>query len=1752
MSSKVIDERILSMKFDNKQFESAVSTTMNTLTKLKMKLDAMGVTKGLEKLSQAAKSVRSNGLNDLSDGVETVQARFSALQIVAMTAISRITNSVMTLGKKLVSAVTVDPIKDGFREYETQMNAVQTILANTQKEGTNVKIVNAALDELNRYADKTIYNFTEMTRNIGTFTAAGVKLDASVSAIKGIANLAAISGSTSQQASTAMYQLSQALAAGTIRLMDWNSVVNAGMGGQVFQDALIRTSEHLKTGAKAAVAAKGSFRESLQTGWLTAEVLTQTLDQFATAADTQEEYQAAVEKFVKQGYSKEEAVQMANMARTAGEAATKVKTFTQLIDTVKEALGSGWTTTWRTIIGDFEDARNLWTDVSDVLNDAINKSSDARNKIVSGWAELGGRTKLIEGLSNVFKGLASVIKPIQKAFREIFPPTTSKQLLDITENFRKFSEKLVISDKMAENLKRTFKGLFSIADMVKKAFEIVGGTITKVFSTGIFGSILDIILTITGAIGDMFTAMNDGFKTSSFLESLGKMISEIAKVFKSAASGITVFGDILTEVGKGVAKALTSIWNGISKVFGWIADNVTVKDIVAGMVGGGVYKTVKSFTDVFDQIGDTINKIFGKGEGKHTKLGMRISTFFSEVRSAIQAFTTGINIASLVAIAGALGILAASCRSLASMSIGDLAKSVGAIGAMFLMLNKTFSSISASIKTFKAKGIVKAGLSAMAIAQAIKILTDALEKLSTMHIEDLAWGLAALAVEMKIFTLGLKSLAEVKIPLTTSVAMLALAESCDTLGDAMQKFSGIPWQGIAKGLVGMGGALAIFVKTFKMIGDLESGGMKNMTNATALLIAANAMKPLAKALTDISLISWNGIAKGLVGIGVTLGIFVKALMTLDDLKNIGSFNAILFSESLVIAAKALKPIGDALSEISLISWNGIAKGLVGIGGALGAFVISLKVLDGLENIGSFNSILFSGSLVLAAKALKPIGDALTEVSAISWDGIAKGLAGIGGALGAFVISLKVLDGLDTGPFSMLLEGGAILLAAQALSPIAKALSEIGSLSWDGVIKGLTGMGLALTELGVVCTVLGKVGNAFALLGAASLLVATKGLEEIASALQRLGSMSWSEIGKGLTAMAAALGEVALGSLINTLSGPGAKSIATIAKPLGDLADSVKKWSGIEVPSNLGASLASLAGGVMAFTFSGFGSGSLATVAAPLGTLADSVKKWSDGVHVPKDIGDQLSSLSSGVRSFTFMFGAGGSLGSAAGPLGTLADSVKKWHDTHVPKDIETQLKSVANGVRSFTFLFLGGVSLGTVVGPLGELANSIKKWSGLDIPKDIEKQLKSVANGISSFTSVFIAGFSLANVVGPFEKLVASIKKLQGLQLPDGIEGDLSSLANSIKKFSNVGDVSAGAKATQTIASAVSKLSGVNYNGVSSGLSSLAKSLSSFGSSAKSLSGVGNSIVSNLINPVKNAAKQFNTVGKSISNSIVSGIKSGRGAITSAMSDTVSTIVKILTTRVSTFKMIGNKFSSQLSSGIKSGKSGVNSAADSLVSGASKKLRDHYNSFNSAGKYLAKGFANGIKSNSYLSATAARTMGNDAAKILRKALNVRSPSRVSYKIGRFFDIGFANAISDNSFRSDNAAYSMGDNARKLLSKAISKMSNIIDSDINTQPVITPVLDLSNISSGAASINGLFGGTQTVGVRANLNAINAAMRTNQNNQNEDVVNAIDKLRKELNNVNTGDTYSINGVYANDDDVIDAIKSIVRAVKVERRA
>ncbi len=391
---KQIDERVVEMRFENGQFESNVKQSMSTIEKLKSALKFNDQSKGLENVATAAKKV---DMNQLASSVDKVKVSFSALQVVAATALSRITNSAITAGKNLISALTIDPVMSGFQEYETKMNAVQTIMANVSSKGKSIADVNKVLDELNHYADKTIYNFTEMTRNIGTFTAAGVDLNVASNSIQGIANLAATAGSNAQQTSVAMYQLSQAIAAGAVKLQDWNSVVNAGMGGEIFQEGLKQTAKEFGINVDAMIKKNGSFRESLKEGWITTDVLTTTLKKFTV--EGAEEYCKKMEAAGK--YTKEMSAKVMAQAQTMEDAATKIKTFSQLWDTLKESAQSGWTESWEIIIGDFEQAKETLSALGDMLTGFVQKAADRRNAILrdamgdgtDAWKEIGAKVE---------------------------------------------------------------------------------------------------------------------------------------------------------------------------------------------------------------------------------------------------------------------------------------------------------------------------------------------------------------------------------------------------------------------------------------------------------------------------------------------------------------------------------------------------------------------------------------------------------------------------------------------------------------------------------------------------------------------------------------------------------------------------------------------------------------------------------------------------------------------------------------------------------------------------------------------------------------------------------------------------------------------------------------------------------------------------------------------------------------------------------------------------------------------------------------------------------------------------------------------------------------------------------------------------------------------------------------------------------------------------------------------------------------
>lgn len=664
--SAVVDDRIVEMRFDNRDFEQNVKTSMSTLEKLKQSLKFSGASKGLGDMSSA---IRKIDMSSLGANVEMVGNKFSVLEQIGIGALRNIGNSAMEVGKKVVSALTIDPVKSGFDEYNTQINAVQTILANTSGKGTTLDQVNQALDELNHYADLTIYNFTEMTRNIGTFTAAGVDLETSVSAIQGIANVAAVSGSTSQQASVAMYQLSQALAAGTVKLQDWNSVVNAGMGGEVFQNALKETSELLGTGAEAAIKAKGSFRESLQTGWLTSQVLTETLKKFTTSGANEyvakytglskEAVDAAMEnakaqhgeadaikvvsaELAKQtGKSEEQIASILNMARTAEDAATKVKTIPQLMDTLNEAVQSGWTQTWEIIIGDFEEAKELLTSISDVAQDWINKMSNRRNDILEGamtssWDKL---TAKINEAGVTTEEFEEKTKAALKA-RGYHVDTLISEYGSLEAVFRSGRVSTNILQDAIDGLNSSLSNLEGIQETLKdgstgddvqkiqEALVSMGYSLDKFGSDGIFGSETVAAvkafqeakgLTVDGIIGpDTLAALKEASGTTA----------KITEDLSGLIAGVDQLGgrEALLQSFANIFKYLSDLVAPMKNAWESIFPPKTTEEAAAQLKG--IIDKFHSFTEtltVSDETADKIQRTF-KGLFSILEIGEKILT----------------------------------------------------------------------------------------------------------------------------------------------------------------------------------------------------------------------------------------------------------------------------------------------------------------------------------------------------------------------------------------------------------------------------------------------------------------------------------------------------------------------------------------------------------------------------------------------------------------------------------------------------------------------------------------------------------------------------------------------------------------------------------------------------------------------------------------------------------------------------------------------------------------------------------------------------------------------------------------------------------------------------------------------------------------------------------------------------------------------------------------------------------------------
>lgn len=1040
-----IDDRIVRMEFDNAAFERKIQTTLSSISQLDKALKLTGATKGLTDVSDAAAKIN---MGTISTGIENVSKGFITLSTIAITAISGITSRIIDMGLQLGKSLSLDQVAGGFSEYELKLGSIQTIMAGS---GASLEEVNAKLQTLNEYSDKTIYSFRDMTTNIGKFTNAGLSLDASVAAIQGVANVAAVSGANAEEAGRAMYNFAQALSKGHVALIDWKSIELANMGTVEFKQQLIDAGEamgtltkegdHWMTSAGNAVTATKGFNESLTDEWLTTEALTSTLGKYSDATT--------------------------DIGAKATAAATQVKTFTQLLGTVKESVGSGFAQSFEIIIGDFNEAKTLWTDVNTAISNFVGKSAAARNAILQGWKDFGGRTALIDAFKSAFHTLGEVLNTVKEAFHEIFPPVTAATLLRLTDGFRNLVTEMIPSIETIGKIKAIFTGFFAALsigwEIIKQGTKFIRdiamsllGLITpgaSDFLVKLSGGLVKLqeALVKGGGIKDFFTGLTTILQKPIAL--LGKFKDALANVFDIFSSGaadaagasVDRLGDRFENL-KNLMSKLGDIWKPL--------ENALMKVVE---ILDSVWQVLK---DWFSQLGDKLAESMGDAK-------------FNNVLDAINTGLLG-GIALLIA------------RFLKNGFTFDLG------GGLFDKMSKSLEQLTGVFKAMQAN--IKANV-LLKIAGAIAILTASVVVLSMIDSVALTRALTAMAVGfgqlIGAFTLlnnlDVKSVAKMSV---IAASLIMLGAAMLILSVAVKILSSLSWDEMLRGLVGITGLLLILSGAAKLL----SKNSENMISAGVGIAAISAgLVVLAVAMKIFATMSWEEMGKGLVGVAGGLGLLVAAVKLMPDDKEM-----IRLGISLILISVGLGLMAVTMKVFATMPWDEMGKGFVGVAAGLGLMVAAMRLMP--EDMGAK-----AAGLLIASAALVVIGVAIKMLSKLSWEELAKGLVGIGGAMLILVIAAQKMESAIPG-------AGAMVVVAAAMLVLAVAMKIMGSMSWGDIAKGLTIIAVAILGFAAAAAGLSEVlpamlglGVALVLLGAGIALLGVglfllgKGLESIAAA-----------------------------------------------------------------------------------------------------------------------------------------------------------------------------------------------------------------------------------------------------------------------------------------------------------------------------------------------------------------------------------------------------------------------------------------------------------------------------------------------------------------------------------------------------------------------------------------------------------------------------------------------------------------------------
>lgn len=1044
--SNTIDKRIVEMQFNNQQFENGVKTSLGTLEKLKQGLNLKNATSGLENLSDSFRNIDVSGLNG---AVELVTERFSTLGIMGTRVLQNIADQAYQTGTRLVKSLSIDQLSSGFTKYEQKTENIQTLVNST---GKSMEEIDGYLSKLMWYSDETSYGFTDMTSALSTMSAAGGDIEKLVPMLMGMANATAFAGKGAAEFSRVVYNLGQSYGQGNLNLLDWKSVEGAGANSKQLVQELIRAGEELGKIKKGRVTVE-NFRDSLNKKWADRTVMETAFGRFAELTEAAYAAVEAGEFDTASDAIEALAENYDELAVRAFKSAQEAKSFTEAIDATKDAVSSGWMETFEIIFGNYEEAKELWTDLANALWDAFASGAEGRNEMLQEWKDLGGREGLIEAFWNAWQAVENIIIPIKDVFRDFFPAMTADRLLNITENLKNFTNQIQAFFRITGNdISRTFRGVFAVFDIFKQAITGAARAFAPLFehwavfgrkAAGVTGSIGDIIDGFADMLRDGDVFYNFFSKVAEYVQVAFKTITEwISKAKKSFEDFTGIDLHIPTF------EDLAGVFEKIGKVTNPLVTAITTVKTAFSDFFWGIKRG-------FQENQGTVEG-FGRAETLFTRIGKAAGNAFGNIVNLLKNVGKGLK----EAITGGF-----------SFETFFTAINVGLLGKLILKL-KDF--ISALKKNSEDGGLIKGIKDIFGGVQ--ETLESFQQKLQVDSLKNIAIAVGILAVSLLL----LSSIDEHRLTSALGAVTVCILD----LVGAMVAVNKLMSSNSSNGPSGIGGLISSLI---------PSGG----DNFTAMIKIAGAVLIMAAALKVISSIPADSLLNSSLALGGIMLALVGAtkLMSGSNIKKIGM--------GLIDFAIGIRILASALSVLSDIDPEKLMNGFLALSGMMIVLAGVVKLVSGSKFGVSTGAgiVLLAASMLIFTSVIKKLGELPLEQ-------LVTGLISMASALLIIGVAVNFM------PATLPLIGAGLLILSASLVVMAGAMKLLGSMSFDQIANALVALGVALGAITIACLAMkdGLTGAAAIVIIAGALMLLTPvlmllgqlSLEQIGHALLALG------------------------------------------------------------------------------------------------------------------------------------------------------------------------------------------------------------------------------------------------------------------------------------------------------------------------------------------------------------------------------------------------------------------------------------------------------------------------------------------------------------------------------------------------------------------------------------------------------------------------------------------------------------------------